>query len=162
MLLVANLSSAAHAHMQAIMQQLEVVLEDMSQMCLSPHKARQVLPTLGPVEPSKPGAATAQLGTVHTIQVTCMRPSTPDCCETQRRSPNSNNVRLHDTSVYCQAGCCTSDESVACLAARLPACLHTTQTPSVPCCTCWKCHTAGVCPSAHWGTAASKPSHGGR
>lgn len=48
---------AAHAHMQTIMQHLEVVLVDLSQMCFSPHKARQVLPTLGGVEPSKPGAA---------------------------------------------------------------------------------------------------------
>lgn len=39
------------------MQQLEVVLVDLAQMCLSPYKAWQVLPTLGGMEPSKPGAA---------------------------------------------------------------------------------------------------------
>jgi len=38
---------------QVILDKLEVVLDDLAEMCTSPVKARQVLPRLGAIEPSR-------------------------------------------------------------------------------------------------------------
>ena len=54
-ILVYELHAIDHAYAthQVVMRKLDAVLDDLAKMCGSPAKARQVLPTLGAVEPSK-------------------------------------------------------------------------------------------------------------